>query len=107
MTVLAFLLGGHLAKRLPGPRHEKDRSVAKPALTPPLRHDLAPAFALEELRLTIRQRQCDHAHEPRQPRPRHSFQAAQKSRGSFLLRGSEASGADPWKPTQRVQLDTR
>src|SRR5437667_267460 len=85
MAVLALLFGRHLAKRLPRPGHEEDRVIAKTGLAAPLRHDLAPAFPFEKLRLTIRRRQRDHAHKARQPRPRHTVQPAQQLRRAIPL----------------------
>src|SRR5712691_2841808 len=107
MAVLALLLGRHLAKRLPCPWHQEDRVVAKTRLAPPLRHDLAAALALEELRRTMRRHQRDHAYESRQPWPRHPFQVAQQSRGSFLLRGSKARRPDSRKSTECIEFDSR
>src|SRR5437773_11686389 len=100
-----FLLGRHLAKRLAGTGHEEDWVVAKTRLAAPLGHDLTATLALEELGVAIRRRECDHAHKPRPPRPRHPIQAAQKSRRPFLLGRSEARRTDPRKSTKRVELD--
>src|SRR5436309_871390 len=105
MAVLALLFGRHLAKRLPRPGHEEDRVIAKTGLAAPLRHDLAPAFPFEKLRLTIRRRQRDHAHKARQPRPRHTVQPAQQLRRAVPLGRAKPSRADSRKSIQSVQLD--
>src|SRR2546430_5797295 len=107
MAVLALLLRRHLAKRLPRPGHEEDRVIAKTSLAAPLRDDVAAAFAFEELHLTIRRRQRDHANESRPPRPRHTVQPAQQLRGALLLGRAKACRSDSRKSIQGIQLDAR
>src|SRR6266581_7758938 len=107
MAVLALLLRCHLAKRLPRPGYEEDRVIAKTRLAAPLRDDLASAFAFEKLRLTIRRRQRDHAHESRPPRPRHTVQPAQQLCRALLLGRAKPCRPDSRKSIQGIQLDAR
>src|SRR5438552_11280231 len=107
MAVFAFLLGRHLAKRPPRPRHEENRVVAEPRLASPFGHDLAAALALEKLRRAIRRRKGDHADEARLPRARHSLKPAEQLGRALLLRRPQACRADARKPAKCLDLDAR
>src|SRR6266851_2532057 len=105
VAVLGLLFWRHLPKRPPRLRDQEHRVVPEARDTPPLRDDLAPAFALEKRRRPRRRRQCDRARESRQPRSRIARKTIQKHLRPILLRRANSSRVDAWVPLQHLDLD--